>query len=94
MTLDHLDKWATWSEIAAQPAIWRNWGRSFDLLNIADWIAARGVDEIWLSGAGTSAYIGDIIASALEGVPAPASARCPAPTSSAAPGIISSGAHP
>ena len=71
MTLDHLDKWATWSEIAAQPAIWRNWGRSFDLLNIADWIAARGVDEIWLSGAGTSAYIGDIIASALEGCPGP-----------------------
>ena len=67
MTQDRLDKWTTWAEIAAQPAIWRNWGGTFDPGAIADWIAAQDVDEIWLSGAGTSAYVGDIVAAALEG---------------------------
>ena len=67
MSLDHLDKRATWAEIAAQPAIWRAWGGAFDPVEVADWIGAQEVDEIWLSGAGTSAYIGDIIAAALEG---------------------------
>ena len=67
MSLAHLEKWATWSEILAQPAIWRQWGKTFDPVAVADWISGLNVDEIWLTGAGTSAYIGDIIAAGLEG---------------------------
>ncbi len=67
MTLKGLDKWTTWSEFNAQPAIWREWGDEFDPSETKAWIKATGVEEIWLSGAGTSAYIGDIIAAGLEG---------------------------
>ena len=56
------DESATWAEIMRQPVIWRRWagplaGRAADL---RDWIASH--DEIWLSGAGTSAYVGEIAA--------------------------------
>lgn len=64
---DDLTKWATWREIHAQPDIW---GAFWPLLEpeiaeLRDWIAASGADEIWFSGAGTSAYIGDFVAAAL-----------------------------
>lgn len=62
-----MHKWATWREIAAQPGIWRDWGQAFDPLAVAGWIGAQGVDEIWLTGAGSSAYIGQIVAASLEG---------------------------
>jgi tagatose-6-phosphate ketose/aldose isomerase len=58
---------ATWQEIHVQPDIWRAWGADFDLQGLRQWVAALPVDEVWLCGAGTSAYIGDIIAAALEG---------------------------
>lgn len=58
--------WTTFREIAAQPAIWR------DLAGLLPawaeetraWIDARRPDEIWLSGAGTSAFIGEAAAEA------------------------------
>lgn len=54
-------------EIAAQPGIWDAW--SLSLPRIADetrnWIESCGPDEIWLCGAGTSAFIGDSLAVAL-----------------------------
>jgi tagatose-6-phosphate ketose/aldose isomerase len=57
----------TWREIHAQPAIWTQFGAEVlaqrDALRA--WIAASGATEVWFSGAGTSAYIGDFIAAAL-----------------------------
>ena len=62
---------ATWQEIHAQPAIWRAWGAAVDVAGLRAWIAEQGVDEIWLCGAGTSAYIGEIIAAGFEGQAGP-----------------------
>ncbi len=55
---------ATWGEIAAQPAIWRAWAEplSEKSAEVRAWIATESFDEIWVSGAGTSAFIGEIIA--------------------------------
>ena len=55
---------ATWTEIMAQPAIWRDWGAELarQASDIRTWISARGIDSVILSGAGTSAFIGDCIA--------------------------------
>ena len=66
-----LDRWDTWGEIHAQPAIWSAWGDAFNPAPLRDWIADQQVDEIWFCGAGTSAFIGDIIASGLEGLAGP-----------------------
>lgn len=67
MSTTDLSHWATWREIHAQPEIWRAWGERFDPAPVRDWIAAQSFDEIWFCGAGTSAYIGDILAAALPG---------------------------
>jgi len=58
---------ATYREIMQQPAIWRAWEAEFgpQLAELQAWIGAQNPDEIWLCGAGTSAYIGDLIAAAL-----------------------------
>lgn len=66
-----LAKYATWAEIHAQPAVWRLWGAALDVAGLRGWVAAQGVEEVWFCGAGTSAYIGDIIASGLEGQSGP-----------------------
>ena len=57
------DRSQTESEIAGQPAIWRDWARALPALTeeIRDWIADCDPPEIWLSGAGTSAFIGDVL---------------------------------
>lgn len=59
----------TAGEINAQPAIWRDWAGPLaaQAQVIRDWIAARNPAEIWLSGAGTSAYIGEVLARELGG---------------------------
>ena len=62
-----LDTWATWREIHQQPAVWRDWGQALDVAGLRAWIAAQNADEVWFCGAGTSAYIGDIIAAAVPG---------------------------
>ena len=67
----HLSRWTTWAEIGAQPAIWDDWGRSFDAAAARAFLAAAAPEEIWLCGAGSSAYVGDILAAALEGRPGP-----------------------
>lgn len=59
-------RWATWSEIHAQPAIWRQWAGTCDFAAHRAWIADQDFDEIWFCGAGTSAFIGDIIVAGLE----------------------------
>jgi tagatose-6-phosphate ketose/aldose isomerase len=62
-----LARHATWREILSQPAIWRDWGARLPVSELRHWIAATGVTEVWFCGAGTSAYIGDILAAGLEG---------------------------
>lgn len=66
-----LNTFATWREINAQPAIWRAWGASLDVAALRDWVDAQNVSEIWFCGAGSSAYIGEMIVAALEGAPGP-----------------------
>lgn len=66
-----LTAFATWREIHAQPAIWQGWGRQLDVAGLRAWIDGLGVDEIWLCGAGSSAYIGEILVAGLEGAPGP-----------------------
>lgn len=62
------DTFLTEREIANQPAIWDAW--SGVLPGIAaktrDWIAERRPDEIWLCGAGTSAFIADSLVTSLD----------------------------
>jgi tagatose-6-phosphate ketose/aldose isomerase len=62
---------ATFREILAQPAIWSAWGAELHVADLRQWIAGNGADEVWFCGAGTSAYIGDILAAGLEGQPGP-----------------------
>ena len=64
-----LSRHATYREILAQPEIWRDWGARLPVTDLRAWIAGTGVDEVWFCGAGTSAYIGDILAAGLEGHP-------------------------
>ena len=63
----NLSDWATWREIHGQPEIWRSWGAKLDVAGLRDWIAAQDFDEVWFCGAGTSAYIGDIVAASVKG---------------------------
>ena len=66
-------RWATPREILAQPGLWRDWAQDLDVAGLRRWIADQSVDEIWFCGAGTSAYIGEIVVAALEGQRGP---RC------------------
>ena len=66
-----LSQTATWREIHAQPSIWRDWGAQLDVAGLRAWIADLQVAEIWLCGAGSSAYIGEIIAAGLQGQSGP-----------------------
>jgi len=60
-------RWKTESEIRQQPAVWTAWGDALAdrLAELRDWIAQSEATEIWLCGAGTSAFIGDVVASGL-----------------------------
>ncbi|GGL61697.1 SIS domain-containing protein [Wenxinia marina] len=62
-----LDETATWAEIHAQPGIWEAWAPELAAraADIGAWIAARAPREIWLCGAGTSAFVGEIAAAGL-----------------------------
>ena len=64
-----LNTWATWREIHAQPAIWADWGRAFDAVAARAFVG--GAKEVWFCGAGSSAYLGDILCAGLEGAPGP-----------------------
>jgi len=66
-----LTRHATWREIQSQPAIWRDWGATLPVADLRTFVAATGVSEVWFCGAGTSAYIGDILAAGLEGAAGP-----------------------
>jgi tagatose-6-phosphate ketose/aldose isomerase len=64
-----LTRHATFREILAQPAIWATWGAALPVADLRQWIAQTGAQEAWFCGAGTSAYIGDILAAGLDGQP-------------------------
>ncbi len=55
---------STWKEILQQPAIWRGWAADLkeQAADIRRWIKDKEIREIWLCGAGTSAFIGDVLA--------------------------------
>ena len=62
-----ITEWATWKEIHAQPQIWRRYATELaeSAAELRAWVAASDCDVVWFSGAGTSAYIGDLIVAAL-----------------------------
>jgi fructoselysine-6-P-deglycase FrlB-like protein len=72
-----LSKWTTFREAMSQPALWRSWAK--DLASHADavskWVQSRAYDEIWFCGAGTSAFIGETLATYLNSRPGPAKYR-------------------
>lgn len=55
-------------EITAQPDIWNAWSQELPRIanEIRGWTDGFAPDEIWLCGAGTSAFIGDSLAIALS----------------------------
>ncbi|MAB86716.1 MAG: tagatose-bisphosphate aldolase [Rhodobacteraceae bacterium] len=59
--------WATWRETLSQPDIWRQWATECPFQELRNWITKQRFDEIWFCGAGTSAFIGDILVAGLEG---------------------------
>jgi tagatose-6-phosphate ketose/aldose isomerase len=64
-----LTRHATYREILAQPGIWAAWGTQLRVADLRAWIAQTGAQEVWFCGAGSSAYIGDVLAAGLEGQP-------------------------
>ena len=68
-------KWSTEVEMLAQPSIWRDWKTALlpKAGTVRAWIRARRPDEIWLCGAGSSAFIGETLACvlhrAIDGIP-------------------------
>ena len=55
---------ATWAEILSQPDIWENWADPLEqqASEIRAWINERKIDTVWLIGAGTSDFVGGIVA--------------------------------
>ncbi|WP_138469183.1 phosphosugar isomerase [Poseidonocella sp. HB161398] len=84
MSFEHSS--ATWSEILAQPEIWRGWAEPLarEAAATRDWIAAAGIREIWLCGAGSSAFIGDVLAAGIATGPGGARIRAVATTDAVA----------
>lgn len=68
---DPLSRWQTWREIMAQPAIWTEWAADPALALTRDRIASLAPEEVWFTGAGSSAYIGDMVCAGLEGQSGP-----------------------
>ncbi len=79
---EKLSRWITYREIAAQPRIWRDWLAPLQqhVAAVSDWFAPETYDEIWLCGAGTSAFIGEALAAHLNSAPAPLRYRAIATT--------------
>lgn len=57
----------TIKEIRQQPSVWRHWADNPKLKHACDWAREFNDRDVWFCGAGTSAYIGDIIAAGLQG---------------------------
>ncbi len=63
------DESRTWAEIFAQPEIWTAWGPQLanHARDVRAWIEDKQIKEIIFAGAGTSAFVGDILSFALRG---------------------------
>lgn len=63
-----LERWITFQETMAQPAVWRAWGEPLNAISasISDWLKSRDHQEVWFCGAGSSAFIGDALAASLD----------------------------
>lgn len=63
------NEWVTWRELQSQPEIWATFGPRIvaQAPDLREWISKTGATEVWFSGAGTSAYIGDFVVAALDG---------------------------
>ncbi len=72
-----LARWATFQEVMSQPGVWRSWADDLAAYAVgaSEWIRSREHSEIWLCGAGTSAFIGDTVCDYLGSVPGPARYR-------------------
>lgn len=88
-----LETFSTYQELHAQPSIWRAWAQDFDVQAVRDWVQRQDFNEIWFCGAGTSAYIGDIIVAGLEGSCVPMRS-VPTTDIVARPNAILTGKHP
>lgn len=62
---------ATWAEIQQQPLVWEALAADPGLAEARAWLAALAPEEVWLMGAGTSAFVGEIVAAGLESAPGP-----------------------
>jgi len=71
MTHDRLKATATWAEIQQQPRLWADLAGDPALAEARAWVSRLSPSEVWLMGAGSSAYVGEIVAAGLEGVPGP-----------------------
>lgn len=73
LAIGDLDRWATTREIKRQPAIWRSFAARLAgvAAEVKAWIAERRPDEVWFCGAGTSAFVGEALASYLNTAPGP-----------------------
>jgi len=62
------DNWHTDREIRSQPEVWLTLGDELSehIENVKRWVSTLSFDEIWFTGAGSSAFIGDIIATELN----------------------------
>ena len=61
-----LSRWATWREIHAQPDAWLQLLSKHDIAALRHWIADQNTNEVWFCGAGSSAYLGDILVAGLR----------------------------
>uniref|UniRef100_UPI0031018488 phosphosugar isomerase n=1 Tax=Neorhizobium sp. EC2-8 TaxID=3129230 RepID=UPI0031018488 len=63
------DESQTWNEIFAQPAVWAAWApRLAEIASeVGAWIEHKQIKEIIFAGAGTSAFIGDVLCFAARG---------------------------
>ena len=64
-----LESFVTTGEILRQPDIWRGFALQAEAFaqRTQSWLKERAHDEIWFCGAGSSSFIGDCLASYLNG---------------------------
>ncbi len=58
----------TRQELLSQPQLWRDMAneRAAELSDIRHWVQQLDIREVWFTGAGTSAFIGDILATGID----------------------------
>lgn len=58
------NQWKTYTEIHAQPELWRAWAPELarQAADIQRWLRDKNHDEIWFCGAGSSAFVGEALA--------------------------------